>query len=113
MTNRSKADDTVTASTGNALGDLGLISSDEDILKVEIARAISNILTRYELSQVEAAQLMLIDQPKVSKIIRGRLKEFSSERLMDYLMLLGCDIDIRITRRKKSKRGRLTVAAAA
>lgn len=39
---------------------------------------------------------MGIDQPKVSMLMRGRLKDFSTERLMHFLVRLGQDVVIDI-----------------
>jgi len=40
------------------------------------------------LTQVRAAKLLGIDQPKVSKLRRGQLREFSTERLFRFLTAL-------------------------
>jgi transcriptional regulator with XRE-family HTH domain len=56
-----------------------------------------------KLTQKKAAEVMGIDQPKVSAILRGRLSGFTIERLMRFLMALGMDIIIEAkphTRRK-------------
>jgi len=47
-----------------------------------------------DLTQQQAADLMNIDQPKVSKIIRGLLSEFSIERLLKFVLALGFDLEI-------------------
>jgi predicted XRE-type DNA-binding protein len=44
--------------------------------------------------QDEAAERMGIDQPKVSKILRGQLREFSVERLLGFLRAVGCEVEI-------------------
>jgi predicted XRE-type DNA-binding protein len=56
---------------------------------------ICTIIKQRKLTQDKAAQLMEIDQPKVSKIVRGLLSEFTIERLMRHLVALGCDIEIK------------------
>jgi predicted XRE-type DNA-binding protein len=47
------------------------------------------------MTQQQAADLMNIDQPKVSKIIRGLLSEFSIERLLKFVLALGFDLEIK------------------
>ncbi len=37
---------------------------------------------------------MGIDQPKVSKILRGQLREFSIERILGFLRAIGWDVEI-------------------
>jgi predicted XRE-type DNA-binding protein len=101
----------VTDSSGNIFADLKLPSSDEDILKVKIAHAISVTIERRGLTQVEAASILRTDQAKVSAIVRGRLKDFSTERLFNFLTALGFDVDVNITPRAKETPGRIRVFA--
>jgi predicted XRE-type DNA-binding protein len=51
---------------------------------------------RQRLTQVAAAAVTGIDQPKVSALLNGRLANFSSERVMRLLTALGQDVDITI-----------------
>jgi predicted XRE-type DNA-binding protein len=99
--------------TGNVFEDLGLPSSDTDLLKIEIAAAITATIQRRELTQDEAAKITGTDQAKISGIVRGRVKGFSVERLMTFLVLLGQDIDIRISKKTKKSRGRIRIREAA
>jgi predicted XRE-type DNA-binding protein len=43
---------------------------------------------------MEAAQLLGIDQPKVSALMRGKLTGFSLERLLRFMNILGRDVEI-------------------
>jgi predicted XRE-type DNA-binding protein len=61
------------------------------------------VIKRQRLSQVAAATLMGIDQPKVSALLNGRLANFSSDRLMRLLTTLGQDVEITV---KAKPRGR-------
>lgn len=103
---------TVIDSSGNVFVDLELPASEEDMLKVNIARAITNTVRKRALTQAEAAKILGVDQSKVSALLRGRLKGFSVERLIRFLVLLGRDIDIHISKRYRSERGRIKVLAA-
>jgi len=80
--------------SGNIFADLDLPDSREKLSKAGLASAIQDVIEMRGLSQAEAATVMGIDQPKVSKIIRGRLSEFSTERLLNFLIHLGLDVDI-------------------
>jgi len=62
------------------------------------------------LTQVEAAEIMGIDQPKVSALMRGRLEGFSLQRLLNLVTALGRDVDIQI-KKSRDPRGKVTVAA--
>jgi predicted XRE-type DNA-binding protein len=55
---------------------------------------ISAALRARRLTQAKAAILFGIDQPKVSRLLRGQLSGFSTERLIHFLTLLGQDVVI-------------------
>ena len=55
---------------------------------------ITDIIKNKKITQEQAAELIGIDQPKVSKITRGLLAEFTVERLMRYVLRLGFDLEI-------------------
>lgn len=100
-----------TRSSGNVFADLGLPHGEEDMLKVEMARAIAKTIDNRKLTQIAAAKIMGADQAKVSAIVRGRLKDFSADRLLSFLTALGHDIEISISKRCKEAPGRIKVHA--
>ena len=103
----------VTRGSGNVFADLGLPNPEERLAKAQLAYAIQKAIDERGLTQREAATLMGIDQPKVSHILRGRLADFSTERLMKFLTGLGRDVEIVVKPSPRSrKKGRLRVAAA-
>ncbi len=103
----------VTRGSGNVFADLGLPNPEERLAKAQLAYAIQKAIDERGLTQREAAALMGIDQPKVSHILRGRLADFSTERLMNFLTGLGRDVEIVVKPSPRSrKKGRLRVAAA-
>jgi predicted XRE-type DNA-binding protein len=75
----------VVPSSGNVFADLGLPAQEKDMLKVQIAMAISAAIEKRKLTQVEAAKIVNADQSKISALLRGRLKDFSVERLIQFL----------------------------
>ena len=91
----------IQASSGNIFQDIGFPNADEMLMKAELVRQISEIIDQRELTQVEADKLLGIDQPKVSALIRGKLSGFSIERLLRFLNLLGCDIEIIVKKKQK------------
>jgi predicted XRE-type DNA-binding protein len=98
-------------SSGNVFADLGLPNPEEALAKAELANKISVLIRDRGLTQAKAAKLLGIDQPKVSMLIRGRLRGFSLERLMRFLMLLGQDIRITVQAAPRGKaRARVLVA---
>ena len=100
-----------TVGSANVFADLGLPDAEELLAKAELAQRISAILAERKLTQVEAARIMQVDQPKVSALTRGRLSEFSLERLMWFLVRLGRDVEIVVKPRGAGRRkARLQVA---
>jgi predicted XRE-type DNA-binding protein len=79
--------------------DLGLPDAEELDIKSDLAILIGRRIKRLGLTQIKAAEVMGLDQPKVSALVRGHLEKFSRDRLCDLLTKLGCDVDIRIRER--------------
>jgi predicted XRE-type DNA-binding protein len=69
-------------SSGNVFRDLGVPNLEEAFAKAELAAKIAALVESKGLTQVSAAKLLGIDQPKVSALLRGRLTGFSIERLI-------------------------------
>jgi predicted XRE-type DNA-binding protein len=100
----------VTPSSGNVFADIGVPEPEEELAKAQLASRIREIVRSSRFTQVAAAAVMGIDQPKVSALLNGRLANFSSERLMRLLTLLGQDIEIVVkTRSRQRRRGRISV----
>jgi len=90
--------------------DIGIAMSPADMLKVNLAAFVSRIIQEKNMTQSAAAEVLGIDQPKVSKLLRGRLKDFSVERLLGYVLALGHEIDVNIGSDTKTKRNVKLVA---
>ncbi len=99
-------------SSGNVFRDLGLPDADELDIKANLAIKIGQIIARRGLSQVKAAAVLRVDQPKVSAIVRGHLEKFSIERLCEFLTRLGCDVNIRVQERSRSAQGKMRIQIA-
>src|SRR5512143_3429643 len=78
------------------------------IPKNVLAKEIANILEDQQLTQTEAAYIMRDAPSQISLVVTGKLRGFSTERLLRMLARLGRDIDI-VIRRAKGKTGRVTV----
>ncbi len=64
------------------------------LLKAELVRQISVAIKEKGLNQYQAAEVLGIDQPKVSALVRGRFSGYSIERLFKYLNALDRDVEI-------------------
>ncbi len=96
--------------SGNVFADLELPQAEERLAKAELARAIGKAIGARNLTQREAAELLGVDQPKVSQVLNGRLNGFSTERLLRFLTRLGRDVEIRVKPGVTNRQGRLRVA---
>lgn len=94
----------VERSSGNVFEDIGLADSAELLVKSEIAVRIAAIIESRELTQAKAAEILGMDQPGVSDLVRGRLRGFSSDRLFRFLNALGQDVNIVIAPRPPHSR---------
>jgi predicted XRE-type DNA-binding protein len=97
--------------SGNVFADLGLPDAEELKAKSDRAIEIVRIIDDRGLKQAEAAEIMGVDQPKVSALVNGKLDGFSMERLYRFLNALGMDVEIVVRptpRSRKEARLRVT-----
>ena len=87
--------------SGNVFADLGLADADEHLIKAGLVVRIDRIIRQRQLTQAAAAQLIGIDQPKVSAMLAGQFRGYSVERLMRFLVALGHDVEIVVKPRKR------------
>lgn len=100
-------------SSGNVFADLGVRDPEDAALRADLVKKISEVIERKGLSQTEIAKILGVDQPKVSKLVRGRISGFTSDRLFRFLTALGCDVRIEVKTTPATahaKRGKLAVA---
>lgn len=99
-----------TPSSGNVFADIGVPEPEEELAKAQLASRIREIVRRSRLTQVAAAAVMGIGEPRVSALLKGRLANFSSERLMRLLTRLGQDVQIVVkSNPRRRRRGRISV----
>ncbi len=100
--------------TANVFADIGLPAAEERLAKATLALTIAEAIRGRKLTQAAAAALFDVDQPKVSRLVRGQLAGFSTEKLMHFLTLLGRDVEIVVKEAPRSRHhGRVRVVAAA
>ena len=88
-------------SSGNVFADLGLPGAAEHLIKAGLVVRIDRAIRQRKLTQAAAAQLLGIDQPKVSAMLSGQFRGYSVERLMRFLVALGHDVEIVVKPRKR------------
>lgn len=105
MTRKTTKDINYEVSTGNVYADLGFADAGEMLAKARIVAQIGRIIQARKLTQVQAAELLGIDQPKVSALLRGHFKGYSQERLVGFLTKLGMDVEIVVRQKAKKRQG--------
>lgn len=74
---------------------------------------IAATLRRRKLTQIEAAAVLGITQPRLSNLLRGRFRGISEAKMMACLTRLGRDVEIVVRPKKRGKAaGHVTVVAA-
>ena len=96
---------------GNVFADLGLPDAGTHLLKAELVTRIDKIVRERGLKQVEAAKLLGLSQPDVSRLLRGSFREYSMERLLGLLTALGRDVNIVIRESHSERPGRPSIEA--
>jgi predicted XRE-type DNA-binding protein len=95
----------------NVYADLGRADADAMLVKAQLASKIADLLKRRRLTQMEAAELFGMPQPKVSAMLNGRFRGISEEKMMRCLLALGQNVRIVVKPARKGKAGSLSVAA--
>ena len=98
----------ITAGSGNIFADLNLPDADTHFLKAQIVSEIYRLTTERKLTQVQAGKRMGISQPEVSRMFKGHFREYSIDRLMEFLTAFDRDVEIVVKPHKKAgKTGRI------
>src|SRR5882757_730671 len=95
----------------NVFADIEVRDPEGSLVRAKLAKQIAELIRRKRLRQNQVAEILGVDQSKVSKLVRGSISGFTSDRLLRYLNALGCDVRIEIRpNRTIAKRGKVVVA---
>ncbi len=103
----------VEGSSGNIFADLGLANAEELGTKLRLSVVVNQLLDARGLTQVEAARVLGVTQPKVSALRGYKLEGFSVERLMHFVTALEHDVVIEIRPKAKKREAKVMVVSAA
>jgi predicted XRE-type DNA-binding protein len=81
-------------SSQNIFEDIGIPNAEEHLIKAQLVMKIDTLFRELNLTQIQAAKILGVKQPDISKMLNGDFKQFSVERLMRFLVSLGQDVDI-------------------
>lgn len=101
-TRRKTSREAVEVSSGNLFADMGFQDAEQRLLKAQLATKIAQLIEKKGLTQAQAAERIALDQPKVSRLLRGQLSGFSADRLFAMLNRLGHSVEVRISAKERA-----------
>jgi predicted XRE-type DNA-binding protein len=96
-------------SSGNIFRDLGFPHAEREQLKADLTLQIYRLIKQRGLTQARAGEILDMQQPHVSALMRGHSGAFSVERLLQCLTALGQDVEITV-RPTRKRHGALSVS---
>ena len=99
---RNATREKIELSSGNVFADLGFEDAEERLLKAQLATRIAQLIEKKGWTQAQTAERTGLDQPKVSRLLRGQLSGFSADRLFAILNRLGHSVEVRISPQERA-----------
>ena len=96
----------------NVYAELGFPDSAEMLVKAQLVVKIAQILRERGWCQQEAAKVLGLTQPKLSKMLRGQFRGISEMKMMDCLIRLGRPVRIVVGPEGQAADERIEVVAA-
>jgi len=100
-------------SSGNVFADLGFKNSKQEMLKARLTVEIYKLLRKRGVTESEAAKLLGTTQAQVSALMRCRPVSVSVGRLMEFLNVLGQDVEVTVKPSARRKAGDMSVVVRA
>jgi len=97
---------------GSVYAELGFQDAEQMLVKAQLVTMIAQILRKRGWSQQQAAKVLGMTQPKLSKMLRGQFRGISEMKMMDCLVRLGREVKIVVGPEKKAGAERIEVVAA-
>jgi len=97
----------------NVYADLGMPDAEKMLVKAQLATKIAEIIKQRRITQVQAAELLGLTQPKLSNMLRGKFRGISEAKMLECLTKLGRDVQIVIKASSRlHKTGHVSVLSA-
>jgi predicted XRE-type DNA-binding protein len=96
----------------NVYEQLGFPDAEEMFIKAQLVSKIAEILRERRWSQQQAAKVLGLTQPKLSRMLRGQFRGISEMKMMDCLIRLGKTVKIVVGPKGKPATERIEVVAA-
>jgi predicted XRE-type DNA-binding protein len=92
-------------SSGNVFADLGFPNSEQELIKAKLTVEIYRLLKDRGLNQAKIAKLLGTTQAQVSTLMRCRPVSVSVGRLMEFLTILGQDVELTVKPAVEHRKG--------
>ena len=98
-------------SSGNVFADLGFRNSDQELLKAKLTLQIHKLLKEQGITQEAAAKRLGTRQPHISALMNLKPVSVSVGRLMEFLTVLGQDVEVVVkpAKPRTKRRGHMSV----
>ena len=87
-----------TKSTDNVFKDIGFDAEEAENLKLrsQLMIRIEQYIQKKKLTQAAAAKAFRIDQPRLNKLLKGRIDLFTVDKLIALLSRVGIKVSVKI-----------------
>jgi predicted XRE-type DNA-binding protein len=95
-------------SSGNVFSDLGFSPKEAESLRLrsELMIELDRLIKKRKLTQISAAKLFGVTQPRISDLIRGKIDLFSIDTLISMLARAGMRVEFRVARARSGPRAK-------
>jgi predicted XRE-type DNA-binding protein len=96
----------------NVYEQFGFPDAEQMLVKAQLVSKIAEILRERGWSQQQAAKVLGLTQPKLSKMLRGQFRGISEMKMMGCLLRLGRTVKIVVGPETETTEDRIEVVAA-
>lgn len=100
-------------SSGNVFADIGLPNSEQELLKAKLTIQVHRLLKKRQLAQTDAAKLLGTTQPQISALLNLKPVSVSIGKLLEFLTILGQDVEVTLRPAPRKRVGHVVVKVAA
>lgn len=93
-------------SSGNVFEDAGFPRPEADrlLIRSELMSELKMLITKWRLTQKQAAKALGVTQPRISDLVRGRIDLFSIDTLVDMMGQFGIAVTLKTSGSKRRPR---------
>jgi len=103
----------IKSGSSNVYADIGFENAEEMLIKAQLATKIGEIIKARKLTQLDAAKLLGMTQPKLSNLLRGQFRGISETKMLECLTKLGRNVEIVVKSASRSRQaGHVSVVFA-